>query len=695
MQLFRHWHRRRSRRASGSVDRDAGLREPGQEEALLPEGPETPRYRDNDLAAQGSDDRNPFAEEASIDMAEIFEGDLVPPERPGTPTSGPSAPPSQPSNSIALFSEFFSEEPLSSDVGIVSEDLVSPFISTMLPLGVPHALPQKEPAHDVWAGIPRIAIEPSMDRSSTLRSAVSDRRLPRLEEEEDAGIAPDLGSVTAGDTLGVFAPRPSTDEGARLALKIDVIAGPCSETTYVTSEEAVDVRIGRAPENDLVLHDSEVSGKHAIISWSVMGRCWQMCDLGSLNGTLLNGSAIGGLQGAEGGVRGRGENYRLSTDDIVQLGTATRLKISVFPREMLPRNSGDRQLSLSLGSFPRSLTMPKHKVPSFTSLLSPKINSSPSKQAVVAAASDELRLECCIASSTGRDHTRRGQIIEDVASAECPLHGSEAALGGPSAALFCVFDGHCGRAAADAAREVLPDEISSRLLGVRDGMLGGDGGGARDALHAAFLATDDRIACEEGCTATAILAWQGGREGGEVRMQAANVGDSSALLIDPANGTWKVLTEDHRLTNPAERDRLVRTGIPLNDTSRRLYGLNLARALGDRFLKDEDLGLSAEPHVCDIQIIARDQGALILVASDGLWDVMDFAAVASLALTVDKEEADGGAVQVAAAVIAAAKKAGTRDDVTALVVRVWSEEEWELRSPTRNLDDGRAALFEV
>ena len=165
----------------------------------------------------------------------------------------------------------------------------------------------------------------------------------------------------------------------------------------------------------------------------------------------------------------------------------------------------------------------------------------------MAAASDELRLECCIISRTGRDHQRKGQMCEvrcavlwcavlrctalccavrgrnyvytccwnaavaggelllpapccgcphrapasfplwsrklttncilsflheqDVACAECPLHGSEESLGGTPAALFCVFDGHCGRAAADAASTALPDEVSKRLAGKLPGPL--------------------------------------------------------------------------------------------------------------------------------------------------------------------------------------------------------------------------------
>jgi protein phosphatase len=530
-----------------------------------------------------------------------------------------------------------------------------------------------------------------MERSFTLHSAASDRKLPRVVEEDE-----DRLHLNDDSEDGSRSPiRTSSDVDVRLALKLDVIAGPRMKTSYVTGEDTIDMSIGRLPDNDLVIPDGEVSGRHVEVSWSSLQRCWQIVDLGSLNGTQLNGESISGMN------REKGEQYRLCTDDIILLGTVTKLKVSVFPREMLPENSFDRSLSLSLGpgSLPRSLTMPKHRIPSFTSLLTPKINS-PSKQAVVAAASDELRLECCIASATGRDHARRNQMCEDVALAECPLHGSDLALGSDApAALFCVFDGHCGRNAADAASVVLPDEVSDRLQtpegaaalrGARNSTNSINHPGAKELLHEAFLATDDRINSEEGCTATAVLAWRGAN--GAVQLQCANVGDSAAILIDPETGSWNVLTEDHRLTNPAERERLTRTGIPLHSDSKRLYGLNLARALGDKFLKDEDLGLSAEPAVSAVVTISENEGALLLVASDGLWDVLDPEKVAHAVKLADSEQ-DGSVVEVAAAIVAAAKKAGTRDDVTALVVRLWPASEWRLRSPLVTLDDGQTASF--
>jgi hypothetical protein len=162
------------------------------------------------------------------------------------------------------------------------------------------------------------------------------------------------------------------------------------------------------------------------------------------------------------------------------------------------------------------------------------------------------------------------------------------------------------------------------------------GEGAEVMWKDAFLAADNEISAEEGCTATALLAWQDAS--GAVCMQAANAGDSSAYFIDADADICQELTEDHRLSNASERQRLtdmgiqvsssVDSGLPglcdlcnpylkelfffklmsmpsairylasfssvpslqLTNDSRRLYGLNLSRGLGDKFLKDEDLG---------------------------------------------------------------------------------------------------------
>jgi hypothetical protein len=48
--------------------------------------------------------------------------------------------------------------------------------------------------------------------------------------------------------------------------------------------------IGRAPEAELQLQHASVSWRHACVRWT--GRGWELQDLGSLNGTFLNGARV-------------------------------------------------------------------------------------------------------------------------------------------------------------------------------------------------------------------------------------------------------------------------------------------------------------------------------------------------------------------------------------------------------------------
>ena len=80
-----------------------------------------------------------------------------------------------------------------------------------------------------------------------------------------------------------------------------------------------------------------------------------------------------------------------------------------------------------------------------------------------------------------------------------------------SAALFTVFDGHCGRAAADQASTALPEELGQQLssrASIGEDLAAGRGPGT-SAWEAAFAAVDGRITAEEGTTATALLTWRG------------------------------------------------------------------------------------------------------------------------------------------------------------------------------------------
>jgi hypothetical protein len=69
-------------------------------------------------------------------------------------------------------------------------------------------------------------------------------------------------------------------------------------TIYVPDQEPIElaldgyeqVSIGRGPDNDIVLDHVSISGSHAVIH--NFGGTFQVQDLGSTNGTFMNGEAI-------------------------------------------------------------------------------------------------------------------------------------------------------------------------------------------------------------------------------------------------------------------------------------------------------------------------------------------------------------------------------------------------------------------
>jgi hypothetical protein len=96
-------------------------------------------------------------------------------------------------------------------------------------------------------------------------------------------------SKGGADAVGSAPPRrpaPAPDAPGRLV----ITAGSLVGTTLSLGQAPV--LIGRSPECTLVLTDDFASGRHARLAPGQGG--WHVEDLGSTNGTLLNGTPLGG-----------------------------------------------------------------------------------------------------------------------------------------------------------------------------------------------------------------------------------------------------------------------------------------------------------------------------------------------------------------------------------------------------------------
>ena len=456
-------------------------------------------------------------------------------------------------------------------------------------------------------------------------------------------------------------------------------------------------------------------------------------DLGSLNGTRLNGQAVGKPD------RECGAWHPLAAGDVIHFGErdeSPAIAVSLLPPPSTGSPPPGCPAALELAGGSRSSTS--------SSTLPCGAAAAGEREDTGVAGPATRRLAAAVATSSAdssslaavtlpppysallppppgalavpvavRQDAARGRPCEDRSLVEMPLRGH------PDVALLCVFDGHCGGGAAQQASDLLPGCLARELSQLPPGWRASPGG-AGPALRAAFLATDAAMRCEyEGCAATAVLMWRDGEAAGahtppgRLHVQAANVGDCTAVLgapgarwlgddeteaqnssassapppQSPATGpaspltgalmsssghTTLVLTQDHKVATPHERERLRASNVALRPTESRLYGLALARVLGDHFLKtDVACGLIAEPFVSRVAVVDTSRGgAFAVAASDGLWDVTTPAAAVQMAAVAGAGGPGGGAGcdAAAAALLAHARQKRSKDDCTVLCV---------------------------
>jgi protein phosphatase 2C len=190
------------------------------------------------------------------------------------------------------------------------------------------------------------------------------------------------------------------------------------------------------------------------------------------------------------------------------------------------------------------------------------------------------------------------------------------------------------------------------------------------ALTKAFHLTDEEFGTLGGYEhlalvgTTAVVALIGGR-----MIYVANCGDSRAVLS--RSGTAVPLTDDHKAAREDETARVEAAGgqILFWNGVRVMGLLAVSRAIGDHSLRPYVI---AEP---EVTIINRQPGdELLVMASDGLWDVMSNQEACTLAKKCllrarQRGSSRENAARVAATVLTrAAVDRGSRDNVTVVIV---------------------------
>ncbi|KAL6758030.1 protein phosphatase 2C catalytic subunit [Haematococcus lacustris] len=253
---------------------------------------------------------------------------------------------------------------------------------------------------------------------------------------------------------------------------------------------------------------------------------------------------------------------------------------------------------------------------------------------------DDGRVMCGYCLARGKR-----QNMEDFHYAQFQQHPRTGVMCG----LFGIFDGHGGPNAADFVRSNLfinlfqnykfPTDVCAAITEAYE---------LTDFMYLRQDATSQR---DDGCTGvTAVVIGS--------KLYVANVGDSRAVLCRA--GKAIPLSVDHKPNTKEERCRIEQAGgVVVWAGTWRVGGvLAVSRAFGDRPLKRYVI---ATPDVKEEVLTSEDE--FLIMASDGLWDVLGNAdAVALIRAIPDAEKA---AKRLSDEAIAK----GSLDNVSCVVVR--------------------------
>nr|AAM91486.1 AT5g53140/MFH8_8 [Arabidopsis thaliana] len=220
---------------------------------------------------------------------------------------------------------------------------------------------------------------------------------------------------------------------------------------------------------------------------------------------------------------------------------------------------------------------------------------------------------------------------------------------GQAVCMFGIFDGHGGSRAAEYLKEHLFNNLMKHPQFLTDTKLALNE--TYKQTDVAFLESEKDTYRDDGSTASAAVLVGN-------HLYVANVGDSRTIVSKA--GKAIALSDDHKPNRSDERKRIESAGgvIMWAGTWRVGGVLAMSRALGNRMLKQF---VVAEPEIQDLEI--DHEAELLVLASDGLWDVVPNEDAVALAQSEEEPEA------AARKLTDTAFSRGSADNITCIVVK--------------------------
>jgi serine/threonine protein phosphatase PrpC len=212
--------------------------------------------------------------------------------------------------------------------------------------------------------------------------------------------------------------------------------------------------------------------------------------------------------------------------------------------------------------------------------------------------------------------------------------------------FFAVYDGHGG------------SEIAEYLKNNLHALFNNSSGTVQERMQKSFTCADEIVKDLRGGSTASIVYVKDGYA------HFAHVGDSRAVLLN-RHGEDVFATKDHKPDRWDEEERIKCAGGKIACTNRtwRIDGLAISRSVGDHNRKKRGPGqIIAKPEYTKIELL-NDDSDFILIASDGLWDVIDNRDIKNFfAQKTEKKPS------VAQLLVQGAIDKNSKDDITVMII---------------------------
>ena len=228
--------------------------------------------------------------------------------------------------------------------------------------------------------------------------------------------------------------------------------------------------------------------------------------------------------------------------------------------------------------------------------------------------------------------------------------------------LYAVFDGHGGKQISKFVSETLPEKFLSKDLVYP--LTGKTINKIYKNIHQDLLTNHTKMATH--CGSTGLLALEYKHNNARY-VDIINTGDSRCVVC--TDNIANVKTKDHKPHYPEERERIKSLGgeVYYDGYDWRVKDLSVSRAFGDL---DASPFVTNKPDIYRHKIRKNDK--FMVLACDGLWDVLDNQEVVNIVLSEYYDINTGKKLNVkkniAKQLAETAIQKGSTDNVTVLVV---------------------------